>query len=135
MSRSVKIDLKGNGTEIPWSLELLDSSVWFIPFMIIFVPIHVLFLRGIRKEITRYMFPLVFLYRIFMIVASIAIFMLGMRGIIKIIWFGNYDISTFEAEGKWTCIYSAFGIYGILVEEIYRSTKKKEEAKEKKEFF
>ena len=127
MSGPVKV----NGTETPWNLELLNS-VWFIPFMIIFVPIHVLFLQGIRKEITRFMFPWVFLYRIFMIVASICFFMLGMKGIINI-WFGNYDISNFEAEGKWTCIYLAFMIYGIWVEEIYKSTKKKEEAKEEKE--
>ena len=115
---------KVNGTEISWSLELLNA-VWFIPFMIIFVPIHILFLHGIRKEI------FIKFYKIFMIVASIAIFILGMRGIINI-WFGNYDISNFNSESKWTCIYLAFKIYGIWVEEIYKSTNKKEEAKEGK---
>ena len=121
MSGPVKV----NGIEISWNLELLNS-LWFIPFMTIFVPIHVLFLYGIRKEI------FIKFYQIFMIVASIAIFMLGMSGIFNQLWFGNYDVSNFHSEGKWTCIYLAFKIYGIWVEEIYKSTKKKEEAKEKK---
>ena len=125
MSGPVKV----TGTGIPWSLELLDS-VWFIPFMIIFVPIHVLFLHGIRNEITRFMVPWVFFCQIFIILASIAIFMLGMRGTVNIIWFGNCEIS--RAEVECICIYLAFKIYGVWVEEIYKSTKKKEEAKEKK---
>ena len=111
-----------------WSLELLDS-VWFIPFMIIVVPIHVIFLHGIRKEITIFMLPLVFLYAIFMIVASIAISILGMRGTVNVIWFGKREVS--RADVKWTSMYLAFIIYGRWVEGIYKATKKKEEAKEK----
>ena len=113
-----------------WSLELLDS-VWFIPFLIIVVPIHVLFLHGIRNEISRFMVPWVFLFQIFMILASVAIFVIGMTGTINVIWFGKCEITRAEVES--ICIYLAFKIWGIWVEEIYKSTKKKEEAKEKKE--
>ena len=112
------------------SLELLNS-VWFIPFMIIVVPTHVLFLHGIRNEISRFMVPWVFLFQIFMIFASVAIFVLGITGTVNIIWFGKCEITRAEVESIF--IYLVFKIWGIWVEEIYKSTKKKEEAEEKKQ--
>ena len=66
-----------------------------------------------------------------MILASVAIFVIGMTGTINVIWFGKCEITRAEVES--ICIYLAFKIWGIWVEEIYKSTKKKEEAKEKKE--
>ena len=43
----------------------------------------------------------------------------------------QFDITT--AEYKWICFVLTFYIYGTWVEEIYKSIKEKEDAKEKKE--
>ena len=121
-------DYKIKGTEIPGNLELTDQDK--IEHMISILN-HGLLLHGIRKKISKFMFPWMFLYYIFILVGLILIGMLGIRLIINCFYADQFEIS--RVDYKWTSIYSTVYIYKTWVEEIYKSTKKKEEAKEKKE--
>ena len=120
-------DYKIKGTEISGNLELTDQDK--IEHMISIL-IHGLLLHGIHKKTSRFMFPWMFLYYIFILVGLIPIVMLGIRLIINCFYADQFEIS--RVDYKWTSIYSTVYIYKTWVEEVYKSIKKREEAIEKK---
>ena len=67
---------KIRGIEIPENLELADQ--YKIEHMISIL-IHGLLLHGIRKKTSKFMFPWMFLYYIFILVGLVPIAMLGIR--------------------------------------------------------
>ena len=119
---------KIRGIEIPGNLELADQDK--IEHMISIL-IHGLLLHGIRKKTSKFMLPWMFLYYIFILVGLIPITMLGIRLFINCFFADHFEIS--RVDYKWISIYSTVYIYKTWVEEIYKSIKAKEDAKEKKE--
>ena len=119
---------KIRGIEIPGNLELADQDK--IEHMISIL-IHGLLLHGIRKKTSKFMFPWMFLYYIFILVGLIPIAMLGIRLFINCFFADHFEIS--RVDYKWISIYSTVYIYKTWVEEIYKSIKKREEAIEKNE--
>ena len=111
-------DYKINGTEIPGNLNKIEHMLSIL--------IHGLLLHGIRKKTSKFMFPWIFLYYIFILVGLIPIVMVGIRLLINCFYADHFEIS--RVDYKWTSIYSIVYIYKTWVEEIYKSIKKREEA-------
>ena len=104
---------------IPCHLELINSIYHLISILI-----HGLLLHGIRKETTRFMFPWMFLYKTFAIVAWIPTAMILYKVIVNCFWPNHFDIS--RADGNLISLYVIVSIYGEWVEKIYESIKEKE---------
>ena len=79
---------KIRGIEIPENLELADQ--YKIEHMISIL-IHGLLLHGIRKKTSKFMFPWMFLYYIFILVGLVPIVMLGIRLIINCFYADYFD--------------------------------------------
>jgi len=146
-------DYKINGTKIPWNLEFILPTEGFLPLSFPHRIIHMnnivilgLLLHGIRKETTRTMLPWMSLYYIYMFTVLFVILILepilfcissypsgpiGMKLIVNCFSPDQFEIS--KAEYKWICFFLTFYIYGTWVEEIFKSIKGKEDAKDKKE--
>ena len=111
------LDYKINGTLIPCHLELINSIYHLISILI-----HGL--HGIRKGTSRFMFPWMFLYKTFAIVAWIPTAMILYKVIVNCFWPNHFDIS--RADGNLISLYVIVSIYGEWVEKIYESIKEKE---------
>ena len=113
------LDYKINGTCIPCHLQLINSIYHLISILI-----HGLLLHGIRKETTRFMFPWMFLYKTFAIVAWIPTAISLYKVVVYCFWPNHFDIS--RLDSNLVSLYVIVSIYGEWVEEIYESIKEKE---------